>query len=122
MRVFVHPSWLILLAAFALSALAADTPPPPEFAIKRQEIYEFTEKPTLAREGDRVTIRFASKAFCDATVAIEDSKGRIVRHLASGVLGANAPEPFEKNALKQNIVWDGKNDQGDYIDDFDALA
>ena len=47
---------------------------------------------------------------------------RVVRHLAAGVLGDNAPEPFQRNAKKQMIVWDGKDDVGRYIDDKDALA
>ncbi|KKK80914.1 hypothetical protein LCGC14_2818730, partial [marine sediment metagenome] len=93
-----------------------------EFRIKRQAIFEFSERPTLTRQGDKTTIRFTSKGYCDVTVAIERAKGRIVRHLASGVLGPNAPEPFQENSLKQTIVWDGKDDQGRYIDDKDSLA
>ena len=88
---------------------------PDEFKAKRQDTFEFTEKPTITRDGDKVTITFASKAFCDATVAIEDADGKIVRHLASGVLGVNAPEPFTKDALRQTIVWDSKDDQGEYL-------
>ena len=45
-----------------------------------------------------------------------------MRHLASGVLGANAPAPFQKNSLEQTLVWDGKNDKGDYIDDKESLT
>ena len=83
----------------------------------------FTQKPTVTRDGDTVTITFTSNGFCDATVAIEDpSTGseqapRIVRHLASGVLGPNAPEPFKKNSRRQELVWDSKDDQGRYVDD-----
>jgi len=95
------------------SLLAADRD---EFAIKRQEVYEFTEKPTITSQGDRVDIRFTTKAFCDVTVAIEEKSGQIVRHLASGVLGDTAPAPFQKKSLKQELVWDGKNDQGKYLD------
>jgi hypothetical protein len=69
-----------------------------------------------------VVITFAAKAACDATVAIEDARGRIVRHLASGVLGENAPPPFAKGTLKQSIVWDGKDDRDKYVDDKNSCA
>ncbi len=86
-----------------------------EYKIKREEIYEFTTRPKISREGDRVEINFESKGFCDATVVIENAEGQIMRHLASGVLGKNAPEPFQKNSLKQVIEWDGKDDSGNYL-------
>ena len=69
-----------------------------------------------------------SKGFCDATVAIEDTSAqvagypRIVRHLASGVLGPKAPAPFQKDSLRQVLVWDGKDDRGEYLDNKDVLA
>jgi len=93
-----------------------------ELRVKREPVFEFAEKPTVTRRGDRVEVRFATKGHCDVTVAIEDETGRIVRHLASGVLGPNAPKPFRKNAKAQTIVWDGKDDAGTYIDDTDSLT
>src|SRR5262249_34999084 len=88
-----------------------------EFKVKREEVFEFSEKPRLARRNEReVEIAFTSKGYCDVTVAIEDSNGKIVRHLVSGVLGPKAPEPLLKNSLKQTIVWDGKDDAGDYLE------
>jgi len=93
-----------------------------ELRVKRQEVFEFAEKPKVARAGDRVTITFESKGFCDATVAIENAEGRIIRHLACGVLGPKAPEPFQKNTLKQTLVWDGKDDQDAYVDDKDGVT
>jgi sugar lactone lactonase YvrE len=92
-----------------------------DYAVARQEVFEFTKKPTVTREGDRVSISFASKAYCDATIAIERGDGIIVRHLASGVLGPKAPPPFQTNALVQTVVWDGKNNEGVYVDDKSAL-
>ncbi|MGQ9662124.1 MAG: hypothetical protein ACUVWX_07285 [Kiritimatiellia bacterium] len=47
--------------------------------------------------------------------------GQIVRHLASGVLGQNAPEPFQWNSRKQVLVWDGKNDKGEYLEPTEPL-
>jgi len=109
----------VLLAALAVNAAASDLD---EFKVKREQVFEFAQKPAVAIEGDRVTIAFTSKAYCDVTVAIEDADSKIIRHLASGVLGKNAPSPFQKNSLKQTIVWDGKDDQGKYVDDKDALT
>lgn len=109
--------WWLLLAIAAWPALpAASAADADEFKPKREEVFEFTEKPALTRNGDDVDIAFAVKAACDVTVAIENPEGKIVRHLASGVLGPNAPEPFQKNALKQTVRWDGKNDAGKYVD------
>jgi len=79
---------------------------------EREEVFEFTQKPSVKKAGGKVVITFASKGKCDATVAIVDGKGKIVRHLASGVLGANAPWPFKQNSLSQSIEWDGKDNQG----------
>ena len=39
-----------------------------------------------------------------------------MRHLVSGVLGPNAPEPLKKDSLEQRFLWDGKNDLGRYVD------
>jgi hypothetical protein len=95
-----------------------------EFRVKRTETFEFAAngKPRVTREGDRITIAFAVKAPCDAVVAIEGPDGRIVRHLACGVLGDNAPAPFARGTLEQSIVWDGKNDQDEYVDNKDQLG
>jgi len=93
-----------------------------EFKVKREGRFDFARKPVVTREGDKGTIEFETKAFCDVTVAVEDETGRIVRHLGSGVLGSNAPEPFQKNSKRQRIIWDGKNDQGQYIDDKERIT
>ena len=77
---------------------------------EREEVFEFTEKPKVVKQGDKWIITFASKAACDATVSILDKDGKIIRHLASGVLGVNAPHPFQQNSLSQKIKWDGLTD------------
>ncbi len=115
--IFVAALLACLIGPSSLSAGGLE-----EFKVKREDVFEFSEKPALRQEANRTVITFATKAYCDATVAIENADGRIVRHLASGVLGANAPEPFQKNTLKQAVVWDGKNDQGDYIDDLGSVT
>jgi hypothetical protein len=115
-----------MAAAAAAVSLAAGTASAAsnydEFKIKREAVFEFVEKPRITRHGDRFEIRFETKSFCDGTVAIEEAPGRIIRHLASGVLGPNAPAPFEKNSKKQTVVWDGKDDQGVYIDQPERLT
>ncbi|MHC4914386.1 MAG: hypothetical protein ACYTGB_02760 [Planctomycetota bacterium] len=116
----LHRVFFVSLLVFAAGARAGEAPP--ELRVKRTGPFEFAEKPKVARAGDRTTISFAAKAACDATIAIEDSRGKIVRHLVSGVLGDNAPAPFKKGTLKQTVVWDGKDDQGRYIDDKEGLT
>ncbi|MFO7898991.1 MAG: hypothetical protein R6V58_08015, partial [Planctomycetota bacterium] len=110
----VHIACVLLAAASAAWAAGAD-----EFKVKREAVFEFARAPQVTREGDRVTITFESKGWCDATVAIEDGAGRILRHLASGVLGPDAPPPFQKSSKRQTLVWDGKDDQGHYVDEKD---
>ena len=109
--------WVILVRSAAPAASDYD-----EFKVKPEQVFQFAQKPQLRRIGDRVEIRFETKAFCDVTVAIEDADGKIIRHLVSGVLGPNAPEPFQKDSKKQTIVWDGKDDRGGYVDDKDRIA
>jgi len=88
-----------------------------DYTIDREQVFEFASKPVLKRNGDRVTISFEAKGFCDVTIVIEKQDGTILRHLASGVLGPNAPEPFKKGTKKQAVVWDGKDNNGRYLDD-----
>ena len=95
-----------------------------EYEVKRDTRFTFARKPTIVREKDRTTISFATDGFCDVTVAVEERIGdepRIVRHLASGVLGPSAPVPFKKDSLAQTLVWDGKDDLGQYLDSIDRL-
>jgi hypothetical protein len=111
-----------LFAAALTLAGAASGATLDEWKVKRKPVFAFTRTPSATRDGDRIAIAFAVKDFCDVTVAVEDAEGRIVRHLACGVLGANAPRPFRKDSLEQTVVWDGKDDTGRYVDDKDALT
>ncbi len=73
----------------------------------------FAAKPTATKAGDKFTIRFAVAAATDVEVAVLDAGGKIVRHLAAGVLGAKTPPPEPlKSGLAQSIEWDGKDDAG----------
>lgn len=72
----------------------------------------FTRLPMVTRDGDTVRINFAVDRPTDVAVYVEDSEGDVVRHLAAGVLGENAPAPLQKDSLAQSLLWDRKNDQG----------
>src|SRR5579862_2514461 len=110
MPMFVPRLVIAILSVAIVAALPASDVD--EFKVKRKEVFEFTQKPQITRTDDVLTITFSAKDFCEASVAIENADGSIVAHVASGVLGANAPEPFQKNSLKQTLTWDGKDDQG----------
>lgn len=116
----LRPRGLAVQAGAGGTAALAALPELDEFRVKREAVYEFARKPAIERDGDRFTITFETKALCDVTVAIEDTEGNILRHLACGVLGEHAPEPFQWNSRKQALVWDGKNDKGAYVDDLNA--
>jgi len=72
----------------------------------------FASKPEAEKAGGNVTIRFAVKGATDVEVAVLGAGGKVVRHLAAGVLGENAPSPLKKNSLTQRLTWDGKDDSG----------
>ncbi|MFH1022629.1 MAG: hypothetical protein V1809_04515 [Planctomycetota bacterium] len=71
----------------------------------------FAQPPSAKAAGDKITISFSVKAPCDAAVWVEDGAGKVVRHIAAGLLGDKAPAPFQKG-LSQAIEWDGKDDAG----------
>ena len=93
------------LASILLTVLAAATPKTGDSA--------FTVKPTVATVGDQTKIAFTLAAPSDVEVAITDQDGKVVRHLAAGVLGGDKapPEPFGPG-LAQELVWDGRDDFG----------
>lgn len=70
------------------------------------------ESSSVEKKDGKVVINFKVSQKTDVAIFIEDSSGKVVRHLAAGVLGENAPEPFAKNSLDQKIIWDNKADYG----------
>ena len=72
----------------------------------------FKSAPVVTRRGRAVLIRFEAAGPTDATVEVLGPDGRVVRHLASGVLGENAPAPFKKGSLEQVVAWLGDDDAG----------
>jgi flagellar hook assembly protein FlgD len=75
----------------------------------------FTQGPEASLQGGKITVAFTVSAATDVEVAIVDTPGIIVRHLAAGVLGGtyNPPEPLVPG-LSQTIEWDGKDDYGNW--------
>jgi hypothetical protein len=121
-RYYAHFSVFAVL--LTLSAAHADqwhlqySPP----CTERQNVFAFTQKPAVKLMGkDKYEITFAVKGFCDVAVGLVDKDGKVVRHLACGVLGKNAPAPFQKDSLSQKIYWNGKDDLQRYVREPDKL-
>src|SRR5262245_6931627 len=91
----------VILSLLLTGALSAAEAPP-----------TFTKMPTAVKSGDKLKIDFAVDRNTDVAVYIEDAQGKVIRHLAGGVLGKNAPEPLQSNALAQSLEWDGKDNCG----------
>jgi len=73
----------------------------------------FSGEPAATRVGDTVKVRFTVSAATDVEVAVLTEQGRVVRHLAAGVLGGPKPPPAPlKPGLSQTLEWDVKNDFG----------
>jgi sugar lactone lactonase YvrE len=72
----------------------------------------FTAPPKAVADGANVRVTFAVSAATDVEVAVLNAVGRIVRHLAAGKLGPNAPAPLEADTLRQTLTWDRKDDDG----------
>ncbi|MHC4917371.1 MAG: hypothetical protein ACYTGB_17980, partial [Planctomycetota bacterium] len=106
------------MSRYALLALLTCVTVPGVDVAAAGEAPRFTRKPTATKAangsstaGGRGVISFAVDRETDVAVFVEDGRGKIVRHLAAGVLGKNTPKPF-KPGLAQSIEWDGKADYG----------
>ncbi|MCG3181959.1 MAG: hypothetical protein BIFFINMI_04405 [Phycisphaerae bacterium] len=73
---------------------------------------KLTAGPTVEKAAGGVKIAFAVSAATDVEAAIVDEDGKVVRHLAAGLLGEHAPAPLAAGSLKQELLWDGKDDLG----------
>lgn len=93
---------IILMSLFAQS-MARGAPP------------AFSRPPAATGDGTQVRISFAVSAAAAVEVAIVDGDGRILRHLAAGLLGPGAPAPFAAGQLEQTLVWDRKDDAGELV-------
>jgi len=128
----VRLALLVLVGAAVAEAVAMEPPaqaPRDKLTLRGQEVYEgrrvlvdedtyprepakLVEGPAVRRNGDKVEIVFALDKPDDVLLRIVDADGNTVRNLACGLLGENAPPPFQKGALRQKIVWDGKDNAG----------
>jgi hypothetical protein len=72
----------------------------------------FAVSPSVRQQGAEYRVEFSAAAPTDCAVWILDARGRVVRHLAAGVLGPNAPPPLQPNSLAQSLAWDGRDDAG----------
>ncbi len=73
----------------------------------------FTQAPKA--DGQRLT--FAVSEPTDVEVAVLNAEGKIVRHWAAGMLGAdNPPPPPLKPGLAQDMTWDGKDNRGNPVE------
>jgi len=86
----------------------------PASAMAGEGAVTFKAQPKVSRTGDSVTVSFAVDRTTDVEVAILDAKGKVVRHLAAGVLGGKTPPPPPlEPGLSQSLAWDGRDDYGD---------
>ena len=74
-----------------------------------REFGRVVEGPTVNRRGDQWWV---IALFDDVLVRVLDAWGDVVRTLGCGVLGENAPAPFQKNTLRQTLVWNGHDADG----------
>ena len=83
----------------------------------------FAKEPALVHAGGKQTISFAVTRPTDVEVAILDAAGKVVRHLAAGVLGGENPPPAPlRPGLAQSIEWDGRDDCGKPVADLAGLS
>ncbi len=71
----------------------------------------FVARPQASRSGDKSVVSFEVSGKTDVAVYVLDARGKVVRHLAAGVLGGKNPPPEPlKPGFSQSISWDGKDD------------
>jgi len=73
-------------------------------------------QPQMKITSQGAEIFFAVKEYTDVTVEVVNAQNQVVRHLGSGVLGPNAPPPFQKDSKSQVMAWDLKDNKGKVID------
>ncbi|MCG3177684.1 MAG: hypothetical protein BIFFINMI_00003 [Phycisphaerae bacterium] len=76
----------------------------------------FSDAPTVTRADGGWTVAFAASAPTDVELAVLDKDGKVVRHLAAGVLGGDKVAAPLQPGLAQKIAWDGADDAGVKVD------
>jgi NHL repeat len=73
----------------------------------------FASQPVARKAGKKVIISFTVASKTDVEVAVLNAEGKVIRHLAAGVLGGQmAPPAPLKKGLAQSCEWDLLDDFG----------
>lgn len=80
--------------------------------VRKDGEVKFAAVPRAETVAGGVKITFAVSAPTDAEVAVLGADGKVVRHLAAGLLGKSAPEPFKKDSTTQEVFWNLRDDSG----------
>jgi hypothetical protein len=110
-----HPQmmfWAAVACAAAAGSAALAQPYEAPLDFRNAAEARFTVKPQVEQASGQLEIRFAVSAPTDVEVAILDGRGTVIRHLAAGLLGKNAPAPLQKDSLEQEITWNYRDDLG----------
>jgi len=102
---------LLCLLACTVADSSADTYEAP-LDVRKTVDASITFGPVVATANGQPRITFEISEATDVEVAILGANGTVVRHLAAGLLGEHAPEPFQKGSLRQTLPWDGRDDAG----------
>ncbi len=76
---------------------------------------KFKRKPRITVKDELATITFEVTNPIDVAVGILNSEGKVIRHLAAGVLVKNPPSPLQPDSLSQTLTWDFKDDLGSEV-------
>lgn len=94
---------IFTLFAFCVPGLVhADEPTSPHFTVP----------PAITKAADgKMKVEFTVSSPTDIEVAVLDSKSKVVRHLAAGMLNGKNPPPSPlQTGLAQTLEWDGNDD------------
>ena len=76
----------------------------------------FVEGPSVRRAAGGWEVAFRVGRPTDVVVRVVDARGKVVRHLACGMVGLErAAKPLAAGSLAQKVAWDGKDDQGNRV-------
>lgn len=105
-------SGLLAIVGLTVGVASASVVEAPLYVRKEVATVSLVGPLVAERKGDNVEIRFTASEATDVEVTVQNNDGKIVRHLAAGLLGPNAPLPFKKDTLEQVLIWDVKDDAG----------
>ena len=104
-----------------LGDAARATEMPDESRVKREAVFEFAQKPAVTRDGDKITIRFATKAMCDVTVAIEDAPAAgSSATWRAGCSGPKAPSRSRRTPASRRWCGTARTTRASMLDNKDS--